>query len=55
MGTQQKAIVAAVTAGVVAAGIVYLMYKRPQWRRQVVEVGRHLLNLTEGVIKRHEG
>ena len=55
MGTQHKAIVAAVTAGVVAAGIVYLMYKRPQWRRQVVEVGRHLLNLTEGVIKRHEG
>ena len=54
MGTQQKAIVAAVTAGVVAAGIVYLMYKRPQWRRQVVEVGRHLLNLAEGAIKRHE-
>lgn len=54
MVKRQKMIVAAVTAGCVAAGIVYLMYKRPQWRRQVVEVGRHLLNLAEGVIKRRE-
>ncbi|MHB0936247.1 MAG: hypothetical protein ACYDCO_01685 [Armatimonadota bacterium] len=54
MAKRQKMIVAAVTAGVVAAGIVYLMYKRPQWRRQVVEVGRHLLNLADGVIKRRE-
>ena len=53
--TQRKkavAIGAAVTAGVVAAGIVYLMYLRPQWRRQVVEIGHHLLNVAEGVLKR---
>jgi len=54
MMKRQKAVVAAVTAGVVAAGIVYLMYLRPRWRRQVVELGRHLLNLAEGVIKRRE-
>jgi hypothetical protein len=46
------AIGAAATAGVVAAGIVYVMYLRPQWRRSFVEVSRHLLNLAEGVIKR---
>jgi len=45
---------AAATAGIMAAGVVYLMYLRPQWRRQVMEVGHHLLNLAEGAIKRRE-
>lgn len=43
---------AAATAGVVAAVLAYLMIKRPQWRDHVVEVGRHLLNAAEGLIKR---
>ena len=43
---------AAAVAGVVAAGIVYLLYRKPHWRRQVVEVGHHLLNFAEGIIKR---
>jgi hypothetical protein len=47
-------IAAAISAGVMAAGIVYLMYLRPQWRRQAVELGHHLLNLAEGAIKRRE-
>ena len=43
---------AAVTAGAMAAVLVYLMIKRPQWREHVVEVSRHLLNAAEGLIKR---
>ncbi len=45
---------AAVVAGVVAAGVAYLLYLRPQWRRQVVEVGRQLLNAADGIL-RHAG
>jgi|GEM_PF-2303426 len=52
--SKRKVIVAAVTAGVLAAGVVYLLYLRPQWRRQAMEVSRHLLNLAEGAIKRRE-
>ena len=52
MVDRRKAILAAAAAGVVAASIAYLLYLRPQWRRQVVEVGRHLLNVAEGLIKR---
>jgi len=51
---KSKMVVAAVSAGVLAAGVVYLLYLRPQWRRQVVEVSRHLLNLAEGAIKHRE-
>ena len=43
------ALSAAILAGVVAAGVAYLLYLRPRWRRQVVEIGRHLLNVAEGV------
>ena len=43
---------AAITAGMVAAGVVYLLYLRPQWRRHVVEVGHHVLNVADSLIKR---
>ena len=43
---------AALAAGVVAAGVAYLLYHRPQWRRHVVEIGHHLLNVAEGMVGR---
>jgi hypothetical protein len=54
MVERRKAVIigAAVTAGVVAAGVVYLLYVRPQWRRYVVEAGHHVLNITESLVKR---
>ncbi len=45
---QQKkrmAIGAALLAGTVAASVVYLLYVRPKWRRYVVEIGHHILNV----------
>lgn len=51
MANRRRAIIAATAAGVVAAGIAYLLYLRPQWRRQVVEIGRQLLNVAEGIVR----
>jgi len=42
----------ALAAGIVAGGVAYLLYHRPQWRRHVVEIGHHLLNVAEGMITR---
>ena len=46
------AVGAALAAGVVAAGVAYLLFLRPQWRRHVVEIGHHLLEVAEGMVKR---
>jgi hypothetical protein len=46
------AIGAAVLAGTVAAGVAYVLHIRPQWRRHIVEAGRHLLNVAEGMLWR---
>jgi len=48
---QQKmvAIGAALLAGTVAASVVYLLYIRPKWRRHVVEIGHHLLNVAGSI------
>lgn len=40
-------VVAAATAGVVAAGLVVVLYLRPEWRRLILGAGRHLLNAAE--------
>ena len=53
---QRKVVTAvgsAVVAGVVAAGVVYLLHMRPQWKRHVVEIGRHLLGVADGLIHHH--
>lgn len=42
----------AIIAGVVAAGVAYLLHTRPHWRKYAVEAGRHLLNVADGVIHR---
>jgi len=53
------AIVTAVVAGSVAAGVAYLLYVRPQWRKGMLEFGRYLLSAAENVIHhppvRHDG
>lgn len=46
------AVGAALIAGTVAASVAYLLYMRPQWRRYVVEIGRHLLTVAEGISNR---
>lgn len=45
------AIGAAIAAGVIAATVTYLFATRPHWRRHVVDVGHHALNLAEGMLR----
>lgn len=52
--TQRIALGAALIAGLIAATITYLLHMRPQWRRHVSAVGRHLLGIAEGMGRRGE-
>ncbi|MHB9130944.1 MAG: hypothetical protein ACYDBB_07615 [Armatimonadota bacterium] len=47
-----KVVTAAITAGVVAAGVAYLLHKKPEWRKHVASAGRFVLNTAEGLLKR---
>jgi hypothetical protein len=49
---QWHGAVAAALAGTVAAVITYLLIERPQWRKTVLEAGRHLLNIADGMLHR---
>jgi hypothetical protein len=42
----------AVVVGVAAAGIAYLLYMRPQWRRHAMNIGRHVWWAMEGLVKK---
>ncbi|HOS44486.1 MAG TPA: hypothetical protein PK794_12400 [Armatimonadota bacterium] len=44
-------VLAAATASLVAAGVVWLLYRRPDWRRHVIAVGRHLLNASDHLLR----
>lgn len=46
------AVTTALIAGAVAAGVAYVMHIRPQWRRYVVDIGKHLLDVAEGMLRR---
>ncbi len=47
-----QGVAAAALAGTVAAAVTYMLYERPQWRRTVLEFGRHLLNIADGLLHR---
>ncbi|MHB9024462.1 MAG: hypothetical protein ACYC7E_09835 [Armatimonadota bacterium] len=49
----KKTVGIAALAGVVAAGVVIVLYLRPGWRRQAASVGRYLLQLAESTILKH--
>lgn len=41
-------------AGAAGAVVAYLFFVRPKWRRYVVDIGHHLLNLAEGMQPRSD-
>jgi hypothetical protein len=50
--TLAKTAGVAVLAGLVAAGVVVVLYLRPGWRRQAASIGQYLLQIAESTVLR---
>ena len=44
-----KAIIIAVTVGIIAGGISWMMYKRPAWRQNILSLTRQALSVIESM------
>ncbi len=44
-----KAILIAITVGVIAGGISWMMYKRPAWRQNILSLTRQALSVIESM------
>jgi hypothetical protein len=42
-----KAIIIAITVGIIAGGISWMMYKRPTWRQNILSLTRQALSVVE--------
>ncbi len=44
-----KAIIIAVTVGIIAGGISWMMYKKPAWRTYILSLTRQALSVAENL------
>ncbi len=49
-----KAIIIAITVGIIAGGISWMMYKRPAWRQNILSLTRQALSVAESSLNNNQ-